>query len=237
MNNKTYLKTLIICFALGILADGLNAQGTFVNLDFEGALVPDTPPGSNGGGVSASIALPGWVAIPGEFGQVFHNVTLLGSPSIVLYGPNWNQSDIFQGKYTVLLASAFSNSGSALAQTGQIPANAQAMLFYARVFNMQVSFAGNSLPFSRLGSGPNYDIFGVDVTALHGMTGELRFTALPLEGGGVGGVRLDNIQFSNQPIPEPSVFGLFALGAVLLGWRYLRGRLFSRSCLKSNPKP
>jgi len=212
---------LVAVFSLINLAS-LLAQGTFVNLDFEGALVPDTPPGSNGGVVSANIALPGWVVLPGQFGEVYHNTITIGSPSITLFGPNWDSTDIFQGRYTVRLATAFANTGSAIAQTGQIPANAQAMLFYAQVFNMDVTFAGNSLPFFRVGSGPNYDIFGVDVNAVHGMTGELRFTALPLAGGGFGGVRLDNIFFSDQPIPEPSVVGFFALGALLLGWRFFK---------------
>jgi hypothetical protein len=46
-----------------------------------------------------------------------------------------------------------------------------------------------------------------------GQTGELRFTAVNSSG------RLDFIQFSNQPIPEPSTVGLFAIGVLLLGWR------------------
>ncbi|MBE0543896.1 MAG: PEP-CTERM sorting domain-containing protein [Verrucomicrobia bacterium] len=73
-------------------------------------------------------------------------------------------------------------------------------------------------------TGPNYDIFGVDVGGLAGLTGELRFTAVPFAGGGFGGVRLDNIFFSEQPIPEPSVAALFAFGALVLGWRLVRQR-------------
>jgi hypothetical protein len=30
---------------------------------------------------------------------------------------------------------------------------------------------------------------------------------------------VDSIHFSNQPIPEPGVFALIALGAFLLGWQ------------------
>ena len=41
------------------------------------------------------------------------------------------------------------------------------------------------------------------MSAFRGQTGELRF---------FGADYLDFIQFSEQPIPEPSVFGLFALG-------------------------
>ena len=35
-------------------------------------------------------------------------------------------------------------------------------------------------------------------------------------------VFLDDIQFSDQSIPEPGVFGLSALGTLLLGWRVVR---------------
>ena len=35
---------------------------------------------------------------------------------------------------------------------------------------------------------------------------------------------IDNIQFSNLPIPEPSVLGLSVSGGLLLGWRGLRQR-------------
>jgi hypothetical protein len=201
-----------------------HGQGTFVNLDFELAQVPDTPPGGTGGVVSGSDALPGWSALPGQFGEVYHNTTTIGSPSITLFGPNWNSSDIFQGRYTVRLATAFSNTGSAIGQTGQIPSDARSMRFYAQVFNMNVSFAGSLMPFYEIGSGPNYGIYGVDVSGLAGVTGELRFTAVPLAGGGFGGVRLDNIFFSPEPIPEPSVFGSFTLGVLIFSSRLRRKR-------------
>jgi hypothetical protein len=33
---------------------------------------------------------------------------------------------------------------------------------------------------------------------------------------------LDNIQFSAEPVPEPGALGLFALGGLLLVWRFLK---------------
>jgi hypothetical protein len=68
-----------------------------------------------------------------------------------------------------------------------------------------------------------YTLYGADVTAFAGLTAELRFTALPRPSPPIiSTLFVDSIVFSNQPIPEPSVFGLFAFGVLLLGWRLVR---------------
>src|ERR1039457_2250719 len=69
-----------------------------------------------------------------------------------------------------------------------------------------VSLAGQSIPYFTLSTGPNYTLYGADVSAFSGQTVELRFSAV---GGVVGGNNwnLDNISFSNLPVPEPGVFG------------------------------
>jgi hypothetical protein len=66
-----------------------------------------------------------------------------------------------------------------------------------------------------LGITPAYNIYGGDISAYANQVGELLFQ----EGG-----LLDAVQFSSLPIPEPSTFGLSALGALLLGWRVLGRR-------------
>jgi len=68
---------------------------------------------------------------------------------------------------------------------------------------VRVSFNGLTLPRVPLGSTANYTVWGVDVSAYAGQTGELRFTA-PWLSAGV----LDGIQFSLTAIPEPSVLAL-----------------------------
>jgi hypothetical protein len=78
-----------------------------------------------------------------------------------------------------------------------------------------VTFAGQPIPLVALGSTSIYTIFGGDISIFANQAGELLF-----QGGGL----LDAIQFSNLPIPEPSVFGLSTLGALLLGWRSLMRR-------------
>ncbi len=101
----------------------------------------------------------------------------------------------------------------ALAQTGTVPASAQSVRFYG-LAEFAVSFAGQTIPISQLDTTPHYNIYGGDISIFANQTGELRFT---------GGGYLDNIHFSSQQVPEPSMFGLFGFGALLLGWR-LRGK-------------
>jgi hypothetical protein len=86
------------------------------------------------------------------------------------------------------------------------------LLFWG--YSSEVSFGGHALSLSVLGITPNYDIYGADISAFAGQTGELRFTAPPQTLN-----IIDNIQFSDQPVPEPGVLGLSALGALLVGWR------------------
>src|SRR5205085_2653446 len=100
-------------------------------------------------------------------------------------------------------------------QSGQIPVGARSIQFYA-AGNIGLSFGGQQIPLSSLGSGNNYVVFGGDISAFAGQTGELRF---------VGNGLLDNISFSSQAIPEPGGAALLAVGLVAGGasaWRRRR---------------
>ena len=119
-----------------------------------------------------------------------------------------------------------------ISQVGAIPADAQSIrLLYGNSFaiGVDISFDGISVPLYNLGTSSNgRAIWGGDISSFQGQTRQLVL---------FGPGSMDFIQFSNQPIREPSVFGLFGLGALLLGWRFLRGRSFSpRSCY-SNENP
>jgi hypothetical protein len=95
---------------------------------------------------------------------------------------------------------------------------------------MQVTFGGQTIPTVQIGIQPigstRYLILGGDISSFAGQTGELRFTA-PVTLLSFNIPYLDNIQFSIEPIPEPGTLGLFALGALLLGWRPWRRK---KSC-------
>jgi hypothetical protein len=218
-------RALLSAAVLAVLA-GLNclshAQGTFQNLNFEAANVPDVPPGQGGDPVLVSEGVPGWTVYIGgiEQSSMFHNDRSIGAAEVGIYGPQWNSVQILEGRYTVSLqhSTAGPPTMPAIGQWGQIPQAAESLTFYGDrsvIGAYIVSFAGHSIPVATLGSTSTYIIFGGDISAFAGQTGELLF-----EGNG----ELDNIVFSDQPIPEPSVFGLVALGASLLGWRFVRRR-------------
>ena len=88
-----------------------------------------------------------------------------------------------------------------------------------------VTLGGQQLSLTVLGSGANYTLYGADIQAMAGQTAELDFTLLAQNPHVDNNYAfLDSIQFSNQPVPEPGVVGLWALGAVLFGWRVVRRR-------------
>lgn len=187
------------------------AQGTFINLDFESANLTVVPAGSLGGAVRPEEAIPGWT----PYGAgVFHNDVSLGGPAIIVYGPQWDTSQILDGKYSLELNNDFNGHGvAAIGQTGQVPTGVKSLVFYAPYASLKISFAGQDLTFFRLSSGPKYSIFGADISHLAGQTGELRFSAGPdFLGAGI----IDDIHFSTQSVPEPSLFDLAAFGGLLL---------------------
>lgn len=201
-----------------ILAAGLTANSQavpFINLGFERAnIILDQSSPYFPHAINASNAVPGWT-VTGSVTDpdVFYNDVSLGASAVSLQGPG-SHEPILEGSYTVYLqgSSASSPSSAGIGQTGQIPANAESLQFLgAQVINFQVSFNGQSLPFSATGTGPNYTVYGADISPYAGQTGLLLFTALPF-----GGALLDNIQFSPNPIPEPSSLLLLVSGTGLL---------------------
>jgi len=238
MNRHFQFASLLVISAAGFVTPrAALAQGTFQNLDFESATIPIIPAGEFGSPVPVAQALPGWTAyLPNitTVNQIGHNDLSLGGEAIIIFGPQWHSSDILQGNYTILLETAFIGGApqpsltAAIGQTGLVPSSAESVRFFA-VGSVKVTFNGQVIPLFQLGSRTNYTVYGGDISAFAGQTGELRFTS-PASGPVVA--LLDNIYFSTQPIPEPSVLGLFALGLSFLGWR-------SRSKRRSicNPTP
>ncbi len=212
------LRTLGLAGLLLLPALPLRGQGTFQNLDFEHPLLPLVLDADFH--VPLTNALPGWKGYVGpyEANRVLYNTLTLGAPDISFHGPGSGESP-FHGRYCVVLQAGWVGGTiwpSAIAQTGQIPAWAQSLRFYA--FNMavlQVSFSGQALPVAYLaGNAFEYQEFGVNLSAFAGQTGELRFS------GGSG--NLDYIQFSAEAIPEPGSLGLLGAGVLVLGRRFWR---------------
>lgn len=194
----------------------------FANLDFEQPILPLVP--AVGGQVLIAGAMPGWTGYLGgvQTDKVAYNTVGIGGAVISLHDLGSLRQPV-QGNYSAMLQPSFVfQTTAALGQTGQIPSTAVSLIFYGTP-SMQVTFAGQPISLVTLGGASEYAVRGGDISQFAGQTGELRFTQ---SAGPLGSVMawLDNIQFSNQPIPEPGTFVLFALGTLLLGWR-LRDRL------------
>jgi hypothetical protein len=221
MSKKFCIKNISVFFLTALCSTiqqiGI-CQGTFRNLDFESANVPVVPSGQLGADVSMSDALPYWAGFYGqtEITTALHNRITLGGVEIVIFGPQSPPYDILQGNYSVLIAGTRgappgSGTSAAIAQVGQVPLNAKSLLFLASPGSVfDITFSGQELPISDLlYTGTDFVLLGADISRFAGLTGELRFSALPDRGG-----YLDNITFSTIAVPEPSIFALFGICAV-----------------------
>ena len=221
------MKRVLVLFLLGgsvcFRSAQSRGQGTFVNLNFEAANVPANTP--DGAVLTVNQALPGWTILSGA--GVGYNFVSLGGAYVSLFGPSFGA---IQGNYSASLVGGFlpqgPNPSASIGQTGQIPQNAQTLIFWASPGNsLQAAFDGQMLPLIQLGSGANYVVEAASISSYAGKTGQLSFTAPPLVYGGYN--LLDNIQFSTNtlPVPEPCTSILFLIGMALLGvvrWRMLR---------------
>jgi hypothetical protein len=203
------------------------SRGTtpFQNFDFEnGSFVPIV--GDQYSRVSWSLAMPGWNGFVGtnQVDRLLHNNFFLGTAGINIWGPdNPGASTTYNGHYYVQLQRGLDpvnlsqTVSPSITQTGDVPTSAQSIRVYSGAvfsFGVSVFFNGSQVQMFNLGLAPNGgQIWGGSISQFAGQTGELK-----LRGDGV----FDFIHFSNQPIPEPSVFSLFGLGALLF---YHRSRL------------
>ena len=221
--NQTHILAVAALVLLG--RTPTQGQGTFQNLDFEDGRFVQV--GSDPHTVLWSLAMPGWTGYiyTNQVTRLLHNDTTLDTAGISIYGPDYPSPGFFNGHNFVKLMTGLEPDGSGytvspvLAQTGTLPASARTIEFWSNAryaIGFDVSFSGQGIALSLLGTTSNGRyVWGGDISAYAGQMGELSF---------MGTGYLDNIQFSNLAIPEPGVLGLSALGALLLGWRALRGR-------------
>ena len=209
------------------------AQGTFQNLGFESAsLIPI--PGDPYGRVQFDPAFPGWTGFVGGVQQTaaLYNNEFLDSSGISIIDHNWSSplglpGGLIEGNYTAVLQAGVGGD-TAISQTAQVPEDAQSLLFKAyKLFvpagSFSVILGGQTLSLTPLAAGTNYTLFGADIHALAGQQELLDFV-LAAQQPHVNNayVYLDSIQFSDQPVPEPGIFGLFAMGALIFAWRCAR---------------
>src|ERR1041385_5464560 len=202
------------------------AQGTFQNLGFEQASVATIPSGGFGSLEPISATLPFWIGYLGNTPQTvaLHNNYSLGAPALGILGPVWSRAPvIIEGNYTAILQAGSESPGNnlsaSIAQTGLIPDYARSLRVKVETFlttdlgQLEVTIGGQAITLVPLVTQSGYTVLGGEITPFAGLSRELRLSALPIPADPFSSFAIDSIVFSEQPIPEPSTFGLFGLGA------------------------
>ena len=203
-------RNIFIIVLLCFLEQAGFSQG-FVNLNFESP-IPPLPSGP--AFMPITNALPGWTGYIGgeQVAEVVYNSRALDGAGISLHSPTSSLQPI-QGNYSVLLQGArFSSASAAIAQLGQITSSINSLFFLAQNSTLQVTFAGQLIPYFQVNQTDNYMTFAADISSFAGQTGELRFTA-PQNSFSF----LDGVRFSSTVVPEPSIYSLLGCGVLLFG--------------------
>jgi len=203
----------------------------FSNLNFESVVQPLTILDPEFRTVPVGQALPGWQALINgvPMSTVVYNNRSLSGAGVSLY-----LSGAIQGNYLVKLYSGLTSplptaGNASIAQTGLIPSDAQSLQLktgpgpFGGPFI--VSIGGSTLSMTPVFSGLNPAMYSGDISAYAGQVAELRIT-VPYDGiapfGQAHTIDLDDIQFSTEPVPEPSVIALLTLAGAALVWRMRR---------------
>jgi hypothetical protein len=218
---------MVVILTLGITANG---QGSFQDLNFEEA----NPVSVGNGGYSTGSALPGWQVFIGTtpISEIGIDAMPLSTSTVSL----WNSYDyVIDGNYSLLLlgggVETFGQGGStpeaaSISQTGLIPTGTQSLLFKAVQEGpgpLNVNVGGRSISFAALWNGPNYTLYGANISAWAGQTEALTFTAPGASDANLESLwEIDDITFSPNAVPEPSSLALMGIGGlVFAGYRRL----------------
>lgn len=215
--------SLLVGIVLLLVPLGAAGQGSFQNLDFERATIAPTPIGGGTYPADPAQCFPGWT-VGGSGTVVMYNDLSLGAPAISLMGPNFPNYPGYtplQGSYSVLLQYLNIAGGPpTLSQSGMIPSDAQSINLLVGDGDAVVTLNGVTIPLVGLAGGR----WAGDISAFAGTTALLRFSTTTGVPNAMERLYFDDIQFSTQQIPEPDVFALSGLGALLLAWRVQKGQ-------------
>ena len=230
---QTY-KPLFLGLSLICVAFSVQAQGSFRNLNFESANIPPGPRSVHL--FSTNAGVPGWTVYLYQpaYGveplpQVVYDGTSIGGAFVAINDANTGFGFApLQGTYSAVLygGGGPSDQSATISQTGLVPGGTLSLRAFMQwsLVAPVVTVGGQTINMVPLQTFPNYTLYGGDISAFAGQVVALSFTEPPPAPAVPSELILDNIVFSTQGIPEPGVFGLSALGALLLGWRILGRR-------------
>lgn len=216
-------------------------QGTFQNLGFESATLI---PAGGGQFFDFNSAFPGWTGyvsgVPQEV-TAYNGLTIASAGFSIVdsayQAPYGSTGGLIQGTYTAVLMSGRTGpeqlSAVTIAQTSLVPVGTESLRFRAHfeghdsLSSFSVTIENQALFLIPIATGANYRLYAADIRAFGGQTAELGFTvhAYPQQFA-ADYLFLDSIQFSTQPIPEPSAVALSAAGILLLSRRFLGRRRY-----------
>ena len=216
------MKTTLQIVVILAMAINANPQGTFQNLDFEQA----NPVYFPGGAATTASALPYWTVLVGGVQQriIAVNSPTYGASSVTLLSPGVLPTGFgvftpIDGNYSVLLESFGSTATPSISQTGVIPAGTQSLLFSTRPTAwgpINLMMGTQSVPYTEVETGPNYIVYGANISAWAGQSVELTFS----DPYAAGSWELDDISFSPNAVPEPNSFALIGIGGLFFaGYR------------------
>jgi hypothetical protein len=183
---KKTLKPAVLSLITILATSSIDAQPAFQNLNFEQA-----NPISAGNPfypylITSASGLPYWTVSYGNVQQtqIPYNAPSTGATWVTLIGPGsetFGESPI-DGNYSVLLTGGGTPLGASISQTGLIPPGTQSLLFEAQPeipgFGLlDVSIGGENVPFFAVGTGSDYTLYGVNITAWADQTEQLTFSA------------------------------------------------------------
>ena len=228
---------LTLLFVLGI-ASNFASAAQFQNLDFDAAqtnITVSLPPDQGVGYGPAADLLPGWQLFQGtdQVLSIGYNLNPISLGVASLYDANSQGFPApVSGSYSLGLYPGynllFQYQPFSLVQSGEIAANVQSIRFvnFGSPFELQVNGVTIPLTYEYQVDTGNPDtrlaVVTGDVIQFAGQPVTLKFTTLDMPGSVVNG--LDDIQFSLQPAPEPTVTTFFLFGLCAMGLACRRRR-------------
>ncbi len=229
-----YPLAIIVAVAVALCGPEAAVGAPFHNLGFESAVI-GTPVNFE---LPASQALPYWTASYGNPGYVLYDTVSTGVPAVSIqdgltpYGLPLIMEPI-QGSYSVFIQAGDDPDGDAwIAQTGDIPGNAQSLMYMteANFSNLVVSLNGTDIPMSLYSVGAvinSYhgavETFIGDIRAFSGQQDVTLKFDVSHPGYGDQPATLDGIQFSPTIVPEPSTLALIVIGVLQRPLYFLLG--------------